>query len=552
MPADKLQPRNRTARLVDAHGAGNPVVTELESGVGNCFPGLEADVRNLDRRFFPYLVVDFIGSDIVVSEVALARAQSDGVTGARLTNLTAVANTPNAAWRVTSLGGDFAGFGQQTYAVASLGSSTSRPISAWTAVRLLRPGTQVMLTLQGTGVPAVTLTDTRASYLSDDGAFAEMFAPGELTQSLCSPWTHDFRDCGCFYWASNHPDIVQPSEPAAVTPDDPAYAVRVQWMRTDRQTSPPPVDPQHDQTQALQYFEINRRWQELDIVLDGREQRSPYAPGTVAGAPLAAGTLVPTLQYAAGVELAVMLEYLAAAFSLDLTAGAVGSALRDDARAARYELLRVAASEMRHLKAVNGLLFEEHQASGAAGAFVPTLGVATLVPEPANAPGRPVDFRPLRPDVLAYFVQVEAPSKTVDALYGRILATYVRDRRETQAATVAQVMAEGADHYVTFLAVQEWLNRHAGTPYLLNLQVPAAGDAALATLQQRYEDVLGHLYDGYAVGMPAGAAAVAAARTAMLGPAGVEGACGDLAAAGTLPVFAVPADARFAAIAPPP
>ena len=128
----------------------------------------------------------------------------------------------------------------------------------------------------------------------------------------------------------------------------------------------------------------------------------------------------------------------------------------------------------------------------------------------------------------------------------------MRDRRETQAATVAQVMAEGADHYATFLTVQEWLNRHAGTPYLLNLQVPVAGDAALATLQQRYEDVLGHLYDGYAVGMPAGAAAVAAARTAMLGPAGVEGACGDLAAAGTLPVFAVPADARFAAIAPPP
>ena len=69
MPADKLQPRNRTARLVDARAAGNPVVTELESGVGNCFPGLEADVRNLDRRFFPYLAVDFIGSDIVVSEV---------------------------------------------------------------------------------------------------------------------------------------------------------------------------------------------------------------------------------------------------------------------------------------------------------------------------------------------------------------------------------------------------------------------------------------------------------------------------------------------------
>ena len=58
MPADKLLPRNRTARLaqaVEARAAGNPVVTELEAGVGNCFPGLEMDLRNLERRFFPHL-----------------------------------------------------------------------------------------------------------------------------------------------------------------------------------------------------------------------------------------------------------------------------------------------------------------------------------------------------------------------------------------------------------------------------------------------------------------------------------------------------------------
>lgn len=552
MTADKLQPRNRTARLADVRAAGNPIVTDLQSGVGNCFPGLEADVRNLDRRFFPYLVVDFIGGTIRVAQVELARAQSDGVAGALLAGLTTVANTANAAWRITTIEGDFAGFGQQTYTVASLGSSATRPINPWTAVRVLRPGTPVTVTVRGTGQQPVTLNATRASYLRDDGAFAEMFEPGELTQSLCSPWTHDFRDCGCFYWASNHPDIVQPALPAAVVPDDPDYSVRVPWMRTDRVTSPPPVERTNVRGVEMDYFEINSRWQELDIVLDGREQRAPYAPGVVTAAPLPDGTLVPTLRYAAGVELGVMLEYLAAAFSLNLTAGAAGTTLRDDARAARYELMRVAASEMRHLKAVNDLLLEEHQASGAGGPFQPALGVATLIPEPGGAPGRPVAFRPLQPDVLAYFVQVEAPSKTVDALYGRILATYNRDGRETQAATVAQIMAEGADHYATFRTVQEWLSRHNGTPYLLNLQTPAAGDPSLATLQARYEQVLGHLWDGYAVGMPAGASPVAAARAAMLGPNGVEGACSALAQSGRLAVFAVPSDPRFAAVAPPP
>ena len=57
----KLLPRNATAlrktqdstrapRLV----AGNSVATRLESGVGNCFPGLECDLRNLERRFFQH------------------------------------------------------------------------------------------------------------------------------------------------------------------------------------------------------------------------------------------------------------------------------------------------------------------------------------------------------------------------------------------------------------------------------------------------------------------------------------------------------------------
>ena len=54
----KIFPRNLTARAA-AQVAGNPVTTRLESGVGNCFPGLEFDHRNLDRRFFPGLIFEF-------------------------------------------------------------------------------------------------------------------------------------------------------------------------------------------------------------------------------------------------------------------------------------------------------------------------------------------------------------------------------------------------------------------------------------------------------------------------------------------------------------
>ena len=57
--AKKVFPRNLTARAA-YRVSGNPAVTRPEDAVANCFPGLELDVRNLDRRFFPGLVFEFV------------------------------------------------------------------------------------------------------------------------------------------------------------------------------------------------------------------------------------------------------------------------------------------------------------------------------------------------------------------------------------------------------------------------------------------------------------------------------------------------------------
>ena len=79
VPSPKLIARNVAAvrRFADASSltqttSGNPVSTRLESGIGNCFPGLECDLRNLERRFFPFLEVD-IGD----SQIALVGVDSD-------------------------------------------------------------------------------------------------------------------------------------------------------------------------------------------------------------------------------------------------------------------------------------------------------------------------------------------------------------------------------------------------------------------------------------------------------------------------------------------
>src|SRR5262245_38761537 len=55
----KIFPRNLTAKagyLVP----GNPIVSRPEDAVGNCYPGLELAVRNLDLRFLPGLVFNFV------------------------------------------------------------------------------------------------------------------------------------------------------------------------------------------------------------------------------------------------------------------------------------------------------------------------------------------------------------------------------------------------------------------------------------------------------------------------------------------------------------
>src|SRR5262245_41988498 len=58
-PGHKIFPRNLTAQA-DYLVPANPVISRPEDAVANCFPGLELDVRNLDRRFFPGLVFNFV------------------------------------------------------------------------------------------------------------------------------------------------------------------------------------------------------------------------------------------------------------------------------------------------------------------------------------------------------------------------------------------------------------------------------------------------------------------------------------------------------------
>ena len=136
----KSREKNRMPHLV----AGNPVSTRLESGIGNCFPGLECDLRNLERRFFPFLEMDMPGNEITLVRVdldgAVAARRKGEITQEALSAYTTLA--AGGAWVIETLAGSFGPLGQLKLTMADLGTPSTgarrRPPDPWTAVRLLQ------------------------------------------------------------------------------------------------------------------------------------------------------------------------------------------------------------------------------------------------------------------------------------------------------------------------------------------------------------------------------------------------------------------------------
>jgi hypothetical protein len=381
------------------------------------------------------------------------------------------------------------------------------------------------------------------------GAIDAGYPAGELTQSLCSPWQHDFRDCGCYYWASNHPDIAIDQE--AGPRDASRYAGRgwVDWLR---------ARPARPEFPIFAYYEISHRYQDLAVVLKNHESADPYQPAAVerARAYRTVDELVDVLRNElAPLEHVLILEYLYAWSSVrrpqdvaDLSDAQLAqvlplqfradpddplgglpdpaaartylrSRLRRDVTFLREELRATAISEMRHLGLVNELL-RRLAAAGFGPAYTPALGVAERVfrptPETPDAT-RPRALRPLTADVVDDFVAVERPSGGLEGRYARVRAT-LRQRRyaKTQLFDIAtRIVEDGVDHFGIFNRMRAIVDVYDQSPPA-HLR-PAFGlgppDNALVARALRAQDqVVALLADGYAGDEPQ----VAQARQTML------------------------------------
>jgi hypothetical protein len=145
----------------------------------------------------------------------------------------------------------------------------------------------------------------------------------------------------------------------------------------------------------IDHFQINRTWQQLNVVLENREIGDVYVPEVVDSAnpyEKFEDLIIVIRNWLAPMEMALALEYLYAYFSLkepkEITNNSV---LRDTIDFVRQNLLLIAISEMQHLRWANELLWGITKDELLWGItkdkeFQPVLEPSELIP---TGPGKP-------------------------------------------------------------------------------------------------------------------------------------------------------------------
>ena len=532
MTTAKIFPRNLTARAA-YQVVGNPDSTRPEDAVGNCYPGLEADLRNLDRRFFPGLVFNFVARrDIDAPYTDKQRygallaytdpwgdtdLQPDAV--ARLEERERSWVQPLAGPLLAALTGDqgdslatgewyidwIEQCGRQLSMMQVMPDGSKSGLDGLFVWRLLRgiergPVT-IALTRRDHPAPPVILHGWRRFFTNTrTGVISEAYQPGELTQALCSPWQHDFRDCSCHYWPANRPDIVhlavapgEPVLPNGEATDAARATMLVDWMRADRALevtgaalNTMPVNRPYQ----MDYYQINRTWQDLSIVINNTEIGARYLPPTADTAePYASPDelAVALRDTMAPVEMTLAIEYLYAYFSLltpEEAAGSRWAELTSDVTFARSMLMLTAGSEMQHVRWTNELLWKLVEA-GLVTDYSPVLMPAESVPCGRDK-SRCRQLRRLDAKTLADFIAVEAPQGTLEADYARVVVTLRAQTYPSHLSELAgRMFSDGLQHYTRLRNVRGVLARYQTAeppyPYLRQLE-PGTSEQAAAAL----------------------------------------------------------------------
>jgi len=186
--------------------AGNPPGTLPTTAISNCFPGLEMDFRNVWRRLFDGIVLHesdnlVVGTDQAHETLHLRRLVRIHLTDGDAQPLIIRVHGPDGTSADATLGNQALEWGNALAHVVQAGGQLLR--CDFTAQKAPE---QVAFDTKSTEAFQLRV---RSFFEPSTVVIArDLVAPGELTQSLCSPWQNDYRECSCYYWAASRPDYV--------------------------------------------------------------------------------------------------------------------------------------------------------------------------------------------------------------------------------------------------------------------------------------------------------------------------------------------------------
>lgn len=262
----KIRPANLTAQL-HYQAEGNPPSTLPDSAISNSFPGLECDFRNVWRRIFVgiqlheadnYVVAadpeheDLVGHRLLyVDDQPLAVQAIGPVAPASPDGAIVSAGNPSGAWAL-----------EWSNALAdALARHQGRTVSCWFTTGpepspVLPPSPDERHTLRRAELHVRPFFARSASGEVLPVIDEALLEPGELTQSLCSPWQNDYRECACYYWAASRPDYVN------VEPNESGESVGNSWLSKEREPKGYVLDDRVD-PRLVSYDDLFRDWQGL-------------------------------------------------------------------------------------------------------------------------------------------------------------------------------------------------------------------------------------------------------------------------------------------------
>jgi hypothetical protein len=285
-PKNSAKPKNRTARAgvplavqamegtfapkriasaalheqLSYRAAGNPPGTLPTTAISNCFPGLELDFRNVWKNLFVGIEMHeadnlVVGSDLDPEEIRnlrfhrLVKIIIPGPEGNIHQPLIVNVHGPNARGTDTQLGTQALEWSNALADLVAAGGQ--KVICEFTTDREDDPVAPDVKTIRVT-MQVRNFFEPGSAVIARD-----LVEPGQLTQSLCSPWQNDYRECACYYWAASRPDYVNVEE----APDGTSRGEN--WMQKRRSGARQYQPDDFQSAGLLTYEDIFRRWEKV-------------------------------------------------------------------------------------------------------------------------------------------------------------------------------------------------------------------------------------------------------------------------------------------------